>query len=75
VLPEDLPETVLAGIAPADLPGAYQAMLGETRRDCIVRAWDAAGGDHNRAAQAPGVHPNSLRRLIRVMGLRERLIR
>ena len=73
IMPEDLPETVLAGIEPAELPGAWHVMLGESRRDCIVRAWDAAGGDHNKAAQALGIHPNSLRRLIRVMGLRDTL--
>jgi len=66
-----LPETVLEGIVPADLPGAYQAVLGETRRDCIIRAWRAAAGDHNQAARALGMHPNSLRRLIRLMGLRD----
>jgi len=71
ILPEDLPETVLEGIVPADLPGAYQTMLGETRRDCIIRAWRAADGDHNQAARALGMHPNSLRRLIRLMGLRD----
>ena len=73
ILPEDLPETVLEGIAPAELPGAYQTVLGETRRDCIIRAWHAAGGDHNQTAQALGMHPNSLRRLIRLMGLKDRL--
>jgi Nif-specific regulatory protein len=73
IMPEDLPETVLEGIVPAELPSAYQTVLGETRRDCIVRAWRAAGGDHNQAARALGVHPNSLRRLIRLMGLRETL--
>ncbi len=73
ILPEDLPETVLEGIAPAELPGAYQTVLGETRRDCIIRAWDAAGGDHNQTAHALGMHPNSLRRLIRLMGLKDRL--
>ena len=73
--PEDLPDTVLEGTAPSELPGAYQSVLGETRRDCIVRAWRAAGGDHNKAAQALGMHPNSLRRLIRLMGLRETLSR
>ena len=73
ILPEDLPETVLEGTAPAELPGAYQAVLGETRRDCIIRAWHASGGDHNQTAQALGMHPNSLRRLIRMMGLRDRL--
>jgi Nif-specific regulatory protein len=71
IMPEDLPETVLEGIVPAELPGAYQTVLGETRRDCIVRAWRGAGGDHNAAAHALGIHPNSLRRLIRLMGLRE----
>jgi Nif-specific regulatory protein len=71
--PEDLPDTVLEGIAPAELPGAYQSALGETRRECIIRAWHAAGGDHNQAAQGLGIHPNSLRRLIRLMGLRETL--
>jgi two-component system response regulator HydG len=74
ILPEDLPETVMEGIAPTELPGAYQAVLGETRRDCIIRAWQAAEGDHNQAAQALGMHPNSLRRLIRLMGLRDRLV-
>jgi transcriptional regulator with GAF, ATPase, and Fis domain len=75
IQPEDLPETVLEGIAPADLPSAYQTLLGETRRECIVRAWQTAGGDHNQAAQALGMHPNSLRRLIRLMGLRVTLSR
>jgi Nif-specific regulatory protein len=74
ILPEDLPETILEGIVPAELPGAYQTILGETRRDCIIRAWRASGGDHNQTAQALGMHPNSLRRLIRLMGLREILV-
>ena len=73
VLPEDLPETVLAELAPADLPGAYHSALGETRRDCIIRAWQETGGDHNEAARLLGMHPNSLRRLIRHLGLRETL--
>ncbi len=73
ILPEDLPETVLEGIAPADLASAYHAALGETRRDCIVRAWREASGDHNEAARILGMHPNSLRRLVRHLGLRETL--
>jgi two-component system response regulator HydG len=75
ILPEDLPETVLEGIAPADLSSAYHAALGETRRDCILRAWQETGGDHNEAARILGMHPNSLRRLIRHLGLRETLAR
>jgi transcriptional regulator with PAS, ATPase and Fis domain len=73
ILPEDLPETVLQGIAPADLKSPYHVALGETRRDCIVRAWRDADGDHSEAARLLGVHPNSLRRLIRQLGLRETL--
>jgi Nif-specific regulatory protein len=73
ILPEDLPEAVLEGIAPADLSSPYQAALGETRRDCIIRAWREAGGDHNEAARILGMHPNSLRRLVRHLGLRETL--
>jgi len=74
ILPEDLPETILESVAPADLPSPYLAALGETRRDGIVRAWQDAGGDHNTAARALGVHPNSLRRLLRQLGLREALM-
>ncbi|MEP6716277.1 MAG: sigma-54 dependent transcriptional regulator [Terriglobia bacterium] len=72
LLPEDLPESVLAGIGP-DLSSPYHSAIGETRRDCIVRAWRDAGGDHNGAAVKLGMHPNSLRRLIRVLGLRDSL--
>ena len=75
ILPEDLPETILESVAPSDLPSPYLAALGETRRDCIVRAWQDAGGDHNAAARALGVHPNSLRRLLRQLGLREALMK
>jgi len=73
ILPEDLPETILEGVAPADLPSHYLAALGETRRDCVIRAWREAAGEHNDAARILGMHPNSLRRLIRHLGLRETL--
>ena len=73
ILPEDLPETVVQGVAPADLSSAYQAALGERRRDCVLQAWREASGDHAEAARILGIHPNSLRRLIRHLGLREAL--
>jgi transcriptional regulator with GAF, ATPase, and Fis domain len=71
--PEDLPETVLEAADPADLPSPYHAALGEARRDCVIRAWNEAGGDHDGAARILGMHPNSLRRLIRHLGLKETL--
>jgi two-component system response regulator HydG len=73
ILPEDLPETVVQGVAPDDLSSAYQAALGEKRRDCVLQAWRESGGDHAGAARVLGMHPNSLRRLIRHLGLRETL--
>ncbi len=72
-MPEDLPETVLEAADPADLASAYQSALGEARRECVIRAWEEAKGDHDAAARILGMHPNSLRRLIRHLELRETL--
>jgi Nif-specific regulatory protein len=73
IIPEDLPDTVLEAADLPDLPRHYSAAIGETRRDCVIRAWREAHGDHNEAARILGIHSNSLRRLIRQMGLRETL--
>jgi len=71
VLPEDLPETVLdAAPAGSDGDGALQASVSDAKRKLILEAWREAGGDHNRAAEILKVHPNSLRRLIRNLGMR-----
>jgi transcriptional regulator with GAF, ATPase, and Fis domain len=71
--PEDLPETVLEATDPADLASPYHAVLGEARRECVIRAWNDAGRDHDEAARILGLHPNSLRRLIRHLSLKETL--
>jgi Nif-specific regulatory protein len=71
--PEDLPETVLEAADPADLTSPYHAALGEARRECVIRAWKDACGEHDGAARVLGMHPNSLRRLIRHLGLKETL--
>jgi Nif-specific regulatory protein len=73
VLPEDLPETILDSAAVTDTPGALQSSVTQTKRDLILTAWREAGGDHNQAAVKLGIHPNSLRRLIRTLNLREML--
>jgi Nif-specific regulatory protein len=72
VLAEDLPETVLDAAAPApDLnDGALQSSVSQAKRKLILDAWRESGGDHNRAAEILKLHPNSLRRLIRNLGLR-----
>jgi two-component system response regulator HydG len=73
IVPDDLPDAVLEA---AEAPGGrslYSAAIGETRRDCVIKAWKEARGDHNEAARILGMHSNSLRRLIRHLGLRETL--
>ena len=69
LLPEDLPETILD--AGPVVPGALQASVTQTKRDLILAAFRETGGDHNLAAAKLKLHPNSLRRLIRVLGLRD----
>jgi two-component system response regulator HydG len=68
---EDLPESVLDATPPADLAGVYQSSVGEAKRECILRAWTEAGGDYKKAAAQLGLHPNSLLRLVRNLGLRD----
>jgi transcriptional regulator with GAF, ATPase, and Fis domain len=64
IQPEDLPETIRSQDPPEKgLTGA--------KRDAIVRAWRQANGDYKAAAAVLGVHPNSLLRLIRNLGLRD----
>ncbi len=72
VLPEDLPETVLEADTTAGT-GAFHAQVGQAKRDSIVQAWEKARGDYKAAAQMLGLHPNSLLRLVRNLGLRQML--
>jgi Nif-specific regulatory protein len=74
VLPEDLPETVLDEAAPQMDPGAaFYSAVGHAKRESILNAWRQAGGDYKAAAQLLGLHPNSLLRLVRRLGLRDAL--
>jgi Nif-specific regulatory protein len=72
-LPEDLPDTVLdssPGLAEAG-PAAFQSSVGSAKRESIIRAWNQAKGDYKTAAALLELHPNSLLRLIRTLGLRD----
>ena len=73
VLPEDLPETVVEAAAPTADTGAFHALVGQAKRDSIVQAWEKSRGDYKTAAQLLGLHPNSLLRLVRNLGLRQML--
>jgi two-component system response regulator HydG len=65
---EDLPETV-----EQEPHSKFQETLGSAKREAILRAWEQAGGDYKEAASVLGIHPNSLLRLVRKMGLRRDL--
>ena len=70
---EDLSDSGLEIGTPAELAGAYQTSVGEAKRESIRRAWSEAGGDYKAAAAMLGLHPNSLLRLVRTLGLRDAL--
>ncbi|HUK19580.1 MAG TPA: sigma-54 dependent transcriptional regulator [Bryobacteraceae bacterium] len=73
LLAEDLPEALLEpAAAPADA-GSLSTSVTHSKRELILAAWRECGGDHNQAAAKLNIHPNSLRRLIRVLGLKESL--
>jgi DNA-binding NtrC family response regulator len=67
-----LPETVLDAPAPQAL-GGLQTSVTDVKRQLIMRAWEESGGDYKLAAAKLSIHPNSLIRLIRTLGLRESL--
>jgi Nif-specific regulatory protein len=73
LLPEDLPETVLESAGVPEVPGALQSSVAESKRQSIMEAWRQSNGDHNQAAARLNIHPNSLRRLIRSLNLRDAL--
>jgi Nif-specific regulatory protein len=73
LLLEDLPETILESASIPEVPGALQSSVTESKRQSIVEAWRQSNGDHNRTAARLHIHPNSLRRLIRSLHLRDML--
>jgi two-component system response regulator HydG len=70
ILPEDLPDSVLPGVdAPADALPRFNQVLIETKRELILKAYQQARGSHVHAASQLGLHPESLLRLVRSLGL------
>jgi transcriptional regulator with GAF, ATPase, and Fis domain len=72
ILPEDLPDDLLETISPATAPAAkYHGALKDTKKQLILQALQKSNGSYIEAAQLLGVHPNSLLRLIRKLGLKD----
>ncbi|PYX40088.1 MAG: hypothetical protein DMG81_07465, partial [Acidobacteria bacterium] len=71
ILPEDLPEAVLeyAGTG-TPLDAKFLGAVKENKKQLVVQALEQANGYYVDAAKILGLHPNSLLRLIRNLGLK-----
>jgi transcriptional regulator with GAF, ATPase, and Fis domain len=73
LMAEDLPEVLLHPAVDQPPKESLATALMGTKRELILAAWRETGGDHSAVAAKLNIHPNSLRRLIRVLGLKESL--
>jgi DNA-binding NtrC family response regulator len=71
---EDLPDSILETTATSsEAAPAFHRSIHDAKRTAIIEAWHKAKGDYKIAADHLGVHPNSLLRMIRTLGLRAEL--
>jgi len=70
IMPEDLPRSLLEASMPAHCETNYSGAVKENKKQLVVRALEQAKGRYVEAAQILGLHPNSLLRLIRKLGLK-----
>ncbi|HLM02345.1 MAG TPA: sigma 54-interacting transcriptional regulator [Pyrinomonadaceae bacterium] len=74
ILPEDLPEEIIENTIFAEsLSSAndFHLQLKEAKRRIIMTALVDAGGNFTEAANALGIHPNNLHRLVKSLGIKE----
>ncbi len=71
IRPEDLPDEMLTDLDD-ELPlSDYQTAINETKRRLLATALAEADGNAAEAGRRLGLHPNSFRRLMRQLGLRD----
>jgi len=71
ILPEDLPDTLVETSSPASNVGAnYLGAIKENKKQLVLQALEQANGYYVDAAKILGLHPNSLLRLVRNLGLK-----
>lgn len=67
----DLPERILESANSGKVPMAkYYEAIKQAKRELILNALQQANGNYTEAANALGVHPNNLHRLIRTLDLK-----
>jgi transcriptional regulator with GAF, ATPase, and Fis domain len=70
ILPEDLPENIREE-RPAEVSATlYEEAVDAAKRQVVIKAFEQAGYEHEKAARILGLHPNYLHRLIRNMDLK-----
>ncbi len=73
IVPDDLPEGVLDAAAPAAQSTKFHDQITQRKRELIVNALESAGGNFTEAAKSLGIHRTYLHRLIRNLGLADKL--
>jgi Nif-specific regulatory protein len=70
IQPEDLPDS-LAEVSGSEAESAsFHGAIKELKKRLIMQSFEQAGGNYIDAAKALSIHPNSLLRLIRNLGLK-----
>ena len=71
IQPEDLPESLQESALPAGgNANNFQMAAREAKKQIVIHALEAAGGNYTQAAKTLGMHPNNLHRLLRSLGLK-----
>jgi transcriptional regulator with GAF, ATPase, and Fis domain len=71
ILPEDFPEEIFEASPAASASSfKYQSVIKQQKKQLIEKALQQSNGNYIEAAKILGLHPNSLLRLIRNLGLK-----
>ncbi len=71
ILPGDLPDPLLEEARPgSDLGAKFRCAVKQNKKTLVLQAMEQANGYYVDAAEILGLHPNSLLRLIRNLGLK-----
>ena len=73
ILPEDLPEQIVEFGANKDLPPDYNLQVKAAKQQIILTAMAKAEGNYTEAARLLGINPNNLHRIVRELGIKEKL--
>lgn len=75
IMPDDLPESLLAATTPEQNLAGYHEAVNEMKKQLILRAIEQANGNYTEAAKNLGIHSTNLHRLIRTLGVRSSINR